>query len=351
MHHTMTLSEIALGSLGIVLVLAVIFDVLTTTLRLNGSGLFNVQITNRLWFLALQSRRIGTNHRILSMLGFSIVLFTMVLWLMLLWVGWVLIFSASDNAVINAQTGLPADMVGRIYFVGYCLVTLGLGDYHPIGESWRIATVLASANGFFFITLIAAYLLPLIAAVGAKRQFATYATSLGISPADIVTGAWNGKDFGALPQHLDALSPMLTSLAQQHLAYPVIHCFHDQERRAASAPSIAALGEALLLLRYGVAPEQRPDAVTLRVMEGAISTFLETLNAAFIEPDSDVPPLPALEALRQHHIPTVDDESFADACNTFEKQRRLLLAQVKRDGWSWGDITGHQPDYTLTNKR
>jgi hypothetical protein len=347
----MTLSEIALGSLGVALVLIVIFDVLTTTLRLNGSGILNVQITNRLWFLALQSRRITTDHRILSMLGFSIVLFTMVLWLILLWVGWVLIFSASDNAVIHSATNLPADMVGRIYFVGYCLVTLGLGDYHPIGEPWKIATVLASANGFFFITLIAAYLLPLIAAVGAKRQFATYATSLGSNPSDIVTGAWNGKDFGALPQHLDALSPMLTSLAQQHLAYPVIHCFHDQERRAASAPSIAALGEALLLLRYGVAPEQRPDAVTLRVMEGALSTFLETLNAAFIEPDTEVPPLPALETLRQYGIPTVDDASFEDACNTFEKQRRLLLAQVKRDGWSWGVVTGHQPDYSLTNKR
>jgi hypothetical protein len=144
---------------------------------------------------------------------------------------------------------------------------------------------------------------------------------------------------------------MLTSLAQQHLAYPVIHCFHDQTRQASSALSVAALGEALLLLRYGVVPEQRPDAVTLRVMEGALSTFLETLNAAFIEPDTEVPPLPDLEKLRQHGVPVVDDASFEDSCNTFEKQRRLLLAQVKRDGWSWGGITGHEPDYSLTNKR
>jgi hypothetical protein len=347
----MTFTEIALGMLGVVLVLSVVFDVLTTTLRLSGSGIFSVRLTNRLWFLALQSRRITTNHRLLSLLGFSIVLFSIVLWLILLWVGWVLIFSASDNAIINAQTNFPADFWSRVYFVGYSLVTLGLGDHRPEGALWQMATVLASANGFFFITLIAAYLLPLIAAVGAKRQFATYATSLGTTPSDIVIGAWNGKDFGALPQHLDTLSPMLTELAQQHLTYPVIHCFHDQVREAASAPTIAALGEALLLLRHGVAPEQRPDAVTLRVMQGAISTFLKTLNTAFIEPDKDVPPLPNLEPLRQHGIPTVDDESFRDACAALEKQRRLLLSQVKRDGWSWGVVTEHEPDFTLTNKR
>jgi hypothetical protein len=347
----MMIQEIILESIGIILVLAVILDVLITTLRLTGSGIFSVRLTNRLWYLTLRSRFISTNHRLLSLVGFGIVLFSIVLWLALLWLGWVLIFSVNEHAVVGASTNMSAGFWERVYFVGYNMTTLGLGDYRPDGTIWQIATVLTAANGFFFITLIAAYLLPLVSAVGAKRQFAIYASSLGNTPVEIVTGAWNGTDFGALSQHLDNLGPSLTSLAQQHLAYPVIHCFHDQSRTAASAPSIAALGETWLLLRYGVAPEQRPDAVTLRVLEGALFNFLETLNAAFIEPEKEAPPLPDLDTLRQHGIPMVDDATFEEACSTYEKQRRLLVAQVQRDGWSWGDVTGHDPDYALTKKR
>jgi hypothetical protein len=347
----MSLQEIVFGVVGIILVLAVIADVLTTTLRLNGSGFLSVSITNRLWYLVLQSRLISSNHSLLSLLGFSIVLLSILLWLVLLWLGWVLFFFAYDGAVINTQTGFPADFWSRAYFVGYTLTTLGPGDYRPEGTVWKVATVLASANGFFFITLIAAYLLPLIAAVGAKRQFAAYVTSLGTTPEEMVVRAWTGSGFGSLSQHLDEFSPLLTSLAQQHLSYPVIHCFHDQDRTTASAPGIAALSEALLLLRYGVAPEQRPDAVTLRVLEGTLVNFLNTLDSAFIEPDPHVPPIPDLDVLRRHGIPTVDNQTFEQACDGLEKRRCLLLAQVKRDGWSWSDVTGDASDLTMTHKR
>jgi hypothetical protein len=341
----MDLFEILVGLAGIALVLIVIIDVLITTLRLTGPGILSVPLANRLWYLLLRNRWLARNHYALSVFGFAIVLFSVLLWLGLLWLGWVLIFMSSETAVINAQTSLPADVWSRIYFVGYSLVTLGLGDYRPEGAVWKIATVLTAANGFFFITLIAAYLLPLISAVSAKRQFAAYITSLGHTPIEIVSSAWNGQNFGALDQHLDSLGPMFTSLAQQHLAYPIIHCMHDQSRPSASAPAIAALGETLLLLRYGVAAEHRPDAITLRVLEGALSNFLETLDAAFIEPDPQPPPLPNLEALRRHGIPTVDTADFQAIATELRKRRCLLLAQVKRDGWRWDNVVGQESDH------
>jgi hypothetical protein len=341
----MDLFEILAGIAGLALVLIVVIDVLITTLRLTGSGILSVPLANRLWYLLLRNRRLARSHQALSLFGFAIVLFSVLIWLGLLWLGWVLIFMSSETVVINSQTSLPADIWSRIYFVGYSLVTLGLGDYRPEGAVWKVATVLTAANGFFFITLIAAYLLPLISAVSAKRQFAAYITSLGHTPIEIVSSAWNGQSFGALDQHLDSLGPMFTSLAQQHLAYPVIHCMHDQSRPAASAPAIAALGEALLLLRYGVAPEQRPDAITLRVLEGALSNFLETLDSAFIEPASEPPPLPNLDALRQHGIPTVDTATFEHVGKELTRRRCLLFAQVKRDGWSWDDVVGHKSDH------
>jgi hypothetical protein len=129
----MTILHFLVGLIGVILVLTVVLDILLTTLRLNGSGIFSVRITNRLWFLVLYSRTITTNHRLLSLLGFSIVLFSMLLWLFLLWIGWVLIFSAHESAVISAQTQLPADFWSRVYFVGYSLVSAPAASSAPPG--------------------------------------------------------------------------------------------------------------------------------------------------------------------------------------------------------------------------
>ncbi len=72
---------------------------------------------------------------------------------------------------MTSDTNLPADLVGKIYFAGYTIFTLGNGDYQPLG-GWRIVTVIANATSLIIVTLSISYLIPLLSAVVEKRVLA-----------------------------------------------------------------------------------------------------------------------------------------------------------------------------------
>ncbi len=330
--------NLLLGIFGVIVVLLVVVDVLQTTLLLRGGGPFTSRLNNLLWEAALHVHRVRPMHRLLRYVGLAITIFTIFIWISLVWLGWVCIFATEPNAVLSAQDNQPASLSDRVYFVGYTLITLGLGDYKAGGPIWQVATVIASTNGFFLVTLIITYLLPIVSAVVHQRQIATYITGLGTSPAHILTCAWNGQRFSALSQHLTALTPDVLKLAQQHLAYPVLHYYHSQEHYSAIAPKIATLDEALTVLEYGLEPAQQLDATQVYPLRTAITHFLNTLEMAFITPDSDTPPLPDLMYVRDQGIQTVEAEVFQQRTTHLTRRRQLLLALVKHDGWAWEDV-------------
>jgi hypothetical protein len=327
--------RIALGLIGSVLILVVIYDVVWTTLRLTGGGPLTTQVTNTLWHLAV---RVTKSHRSLSVAGFCIVLFTVLLWIGLTWISWTLVLNWNEGAVVDAQTGEPANFWARLYFAGYTLITMGNGDYRPVGSVWQVLTAVASGNGFFLITLIITYLLPLVTEEIKRRQIASHIHALGPTPQDILLRAWNGSGFGLLPNHLVELTFPMMALAQGHLAYPVLHCFHSLQRETALAPSIAALDEALTLLEAS-AVEQRPDPVAVYPLREAIERFLSTLQKAHLEPKSQPPPLPSLDRLRDAGVPTTDDGELRRIVEKLSKRRRLLLGLVEQEGWRWEDVT------------
>ncbi|MBD2740419.1 ion channel [Coleofasciculus sp. FACHB-1120] len=331
--------QILLTCLGVALVVSIVVDVLWTTIAVGGGGgPITSRVSNCLWKLLLHRHRSSPSHQMLSVAGYSTIGISTLLWILATWAGWVLIFSTSDRSLISADTKQPADIWERIYFTGYTLVTLGLGDYQPQGKIWQLATATAAANGFFLITLSITYLLSVVSAGTQKRQLATYISSLGYTPTEIVTKAWNGKDFGMLSQHLVAIAPMLALYGQSHFAYPVLHYFHSTRRETAAEVNMAVLDEALTLLEFGIKPEHRPDSVALYPVRQTLSVFLETLTSAYIKPASDVPPLAVLDELRAYGIPTVSDEAFASEVSNLTKRRRLLLALVRNDGWSWKEV-------------
>lgn len=334
------LQQIFLSLLGLVIVGFTLCDLLLTTLTLDGGGPLVNNVSKWIWKAVMRYRRCASSHRLLAFAGLGILLCATFLWIGLVWTGWTLIFCAGDYAVVNADTGKPADVWTRVYFTGYTLVTLGLGDYKPQDGVWQVLTAIAAANGFFLVSLSITYLLPVISAATQKRQLAAYISSLGKTSDDIVLRAWNGKNFGLLEQHLVALTPMLLLQAQRHLTYPVLHYFHSPERYTALTLSIAVLDETLTLLKYGVKPAEQIDALTLYAARQAVTTFLETLNSlnsTFIEAAKDAPPIPSLDRLRAGGVPTVSDEAFQSVFGDLVR-RRLLLALVQNHGWDWDDV-------------
>ncbi|HEY9419962.1 MAG TPA: ion channel [Thermoanaerobaculia bacterium] len=327
-------ARIVLGIVGAVLILGVIYDVLWTTLRLAGAGPLTSWVTSHLWRLSLRFTR---SHPSLSIAGFRIVLLTVGLWIGLVWLGWVLVFGMDPGAVVDSQSGQPADFWARAYYAGYTLITLGNGDYKPAGALWQVLTPLAAANGFFLVTLVITYLLPLMTEALQRRQLAVHIATLGRTPQELLLRAWDGQGFGRLTDHLIGLTFPLMGLGEGHLAYPVLHCFHSSKRDTAMAPNIAVLDEVLTLLE-GVAPEQRPDPVAIYPLRGAIDRLLSTLTEAHLTPERVPPPSPNLETLRSVGIRTVDDETFRSSLEAAADRRRLLFGLVEKEGWHWDDV-------------
>ncbi|AFY55733.1 hypothetical protein Riv7116_3266 [Rivularia sp. PCC 7116] len=330
--------SILLIILGIAILTYTTFDVLVTTLTVGGGGPITSRISSGIWWLVLQIHRRKSNHRLLSITGLVLLCGIALAWYILTWVGWTLIFCAENSAVVNASSKIPADTWQRIYFVGYNISTLGMGDFQAQGTVWQMATAISSASGFFLVTLSIAYLLPIVSAASEKRAFAIYIASLGGTADEILVRAWNGHDFGDLSSHLSSLTPTLTQQGEKHLAYPILHYFHSVERVRSLPLSLVALDEALTLLQYGIPQKYQPEPAALGAVRRASAAFLKTLKSAYLEPSNYNPELPSLELLRNKGIPTVSDEEFWENTKIITKRRRFLLALTENDGWTWDSI-------------
>lgn len=323
--------------LGSTIIILTLHDVVLTTLLPGGSGFFSQRIASSFWRVALLVHQRNPSHRFLALTGVIILLMTVVSWALLLWIGWTFVLSATDVAVVTAATGAPVDLWTRLYFTGYTLITLGIGDIVPKGGLWQVLTIVASASGFFLATLAITYLLSVVSAVVQVRQAASYISSLGDTPYNILLNAWNGRDCSRLTDHQSTLIASISKVSQQHLAYPILYYFHSPQRIAALGANIAALDEALGLLTHGLRDVCEEDALALRPLQRILSDYLSTLQHAFIEPADEPPPTPSLEPLRDAGLLT-SDEAFEEALQRARLRRRLLKALVTQDGWEWRDV-------------
>lgn len=268
-------------------------------------------------------------------------LLAVLVWIIFLWVGWLLIFAASERAIIHAANQEPATIYERIYFVGFTLSTLGTGDFQPNGPFWQVMTAVASFTGLFLVTFAIAYLVPVVQAAAEKRALAVRIASLGQSAPDILLNTCapdsQGKiDCSALTPHLTSLTGDLALLEQRHLTYPVLHYLHSSKRPEGSALSVAALDEALTILAYGLHEDADGLAPgTAHPIRQVITEFLETLGGAHIARSENVPPPPSLAPLRDAGLPMSSQENFQKRLEALEGRRKLLLALVESDGWTW----------------
>lgn len=292
--------------------------------------------------------RAAPSHGLLTAAGTLIVLGTLLTWILMMWAGWTLIFASDHEAIVDLQTREPVDFVGRIYFAGYSITTLGTGDVVPVGN-WRVATILCATSGLVIITLAIAYFGPILSAVTAGRQLATYIDSMGRSPQELILNAWSGDSLRGIDSFLAHLAQMLHAHTQRHHAYPVIHYFHTGDPAAAVPLRLAALDEALAVMRHGLRPEAQPHPLALHLLEEAISRYLHTLGAVYIEPAAEAPPPPELTPLCAAGLPVVSGEVFTAAIARLELRRRLLKGLVEHDGWTWADVP--RPETVLRRDR
>ncbi len=335
--------------LGFALLAVTSSDVLLTTLTLKGGGFLTNRFSSWVWHWAIKLHKIKQNHGLLAGVGLLIIVGMAVSWFFLTWVSWSLVFCSFDNAILNSSNKEPASAWGRIYFTIYTITTLGRGDYLAGGLVWHLFTGLAAANGFFLVTLSIAFFFPVVSALTQQRTLAVYISSLGGTADEILTRAWNGSDFGNLDQHLISLASMIAEMGEKHLTYPILYYFHTKQRSRCLPLSIAAFDKAMTLLQYALPANCKPDPAALSPARRASAAFLNTLKSAYLEPSNHVPASTPLELLRDRDIPTVSDRAFIEATSNINHRRRLLMALIKNDGWTWDAIASSRTTNRATN--
>lgn len=320
-------------------VLAVLaFEVFVTTLTTRGSGPVTGLLARALWRRLRRLRRRERGPDLLAYAGGAIASLTLAGWIMALWVGWGLVFAGAPGAIIDAGTSAPADLAARVYFAGFNLVTLGIGDYRPVGAEWQLITVMASASGLVAITLAISYLLPVLSQAVSRQALAGQIGLLGRTPEQVARNAWTeGPDsFG---QRLSSLTPDLLRQGRQHLAYPILHYFHTGDPRLALPLRLAVLHEGLLLIVYGVQRDGGAPAAHRALLE-AIGLFLDSIEEDVLSRASDPPAPPNLAALAAAGAPVVSAATFRASLQDNDRARRLLCGFVEHDGWGWRDVLG-----------
>lgn len=315
---------------GFALIAVIFVDLVQTTLTVNGSGFLSRRLAAVVrWPLKLWYRR-SKSHHALAVAGPTVLLALFVVWFGLLWAAWTLVFAGGDASVLQSPSKQPADVGGLIYFVGFTIITLGVGDYAPDGALWQFLTVVASASGFFLVTMVITYAVPVVSAVVEKRQLASYIHAIGQSPRMMLERAWSGSDYSGLNSHLLTITQQIHRIEKQHLAYPVLHHFHSRDRGSSLPSAVAVLDETLSVLLVGLPTEQRPPDAVLLPARAAIDGLLDTLSEAFIRGDEPPPPPPELPDRLQPAQPEVEE-----AFPKLERRRRLLHSWLLDDGWCW----------------
>ncbi len=195
----------------------------------------------------------------------------MTVWLLLALVGWWLLFCSTEDAVVNATTKAPANDVERLYYAGYTLTTLGYGDFVPGSDTWRLAPPLAAANGFFLFTLTITYML-----------------------LQILRATHDNGKYTSLVQQLQPLQQAISRLGQQHLAYPILHYYHDPNRQKSLPVALAKLYQALVIAQIACPDIDHATRQQLKTGIVTLENFLATLDSAFIDPTPTLPELPSL---------------------------------------------------------
>lgn len=327
-----------LTAIGVVIVAIAVADLYSTTLTFGGSGFLSGRVTRPIWKLLLRIHRRADNHKLLSSGGPLLLLLLFFMWFCLSWLGWFLIFSGDEMAVVQATTKTPASWIERVYFVGYTLTTVGYGDFAPEAPAWRLASTLAGLNGFFLITMSVTYFLPVISAVVEKRQIATVIASFGKSPSSLVDNSFERGEFQSLAEQLQELTWRIAGIAEKHMAYPVLHYFHPEDKNASLPVALVRLDEALSVIQHAF-PELPHGNRHFRATQTVVDNFLNAIEGTMLARSTELPPLPQLDtiaALSQAQR-GVDDVVYGMRS---QQRRGRLLAYVREDGWGWKDVQG-----------
>ena len=201
-------------SLGILIYMAVVVDIIMTTLTVKGGGWMTGKSCRAVWKLFLKLSGNNGEATLLTHVGYLLLVGIVLLWVVLLNLSFILLLASDVDSVIDSTTKLPTDLGQKAYYSGFVLSTLGIGDYVASNDLWRIITILYSFTGLIFITMSITYFIPVLDAVIKKRKLGINLSSLGNSPQEIVLHAMDTDNYDYFKFQVLGLSDQLVEHSQ-----------------------------------------------------------------------------------------------------------------------------------------
>lgn len=310
---------------GVIILLLVIYDFFFTTLSGSGAGFISKHVCNFSdKVIKLAVKPIGRNGYKFN--GLFVNLMTLLVWILLVWLGLFLLYSWNPEAITNSN-GRVANVFERLYYTGYIISTLGIGNFKPTSGFFEIVTSCFAFFGFIFFTSSMTYFISVSSALVNKRSLAKSIYNLGENPEQIV-GQLLSFDSSYSYQQLLSLQEMIDKHSVNHKAYPVIHFYTETKPKNCLSINLARLDEALSILIHSKEGEKLREE--LKPVRSSVSSFLQNLDESF-----------------SNSMPTVKNpldpaklpyEEKAGKSEDQESRRRILEKLFKSEGFEWKDV-------------
>ncbi|MBV6627826.1 MAG: two pore domain potassium channel family protein [Rivularia sp. (in: Bacteria)] len=224
-------------TIGVILISICLIDLYLTVLYpRSGKSLLSMQISKLLWKIFCLTSRIvskAQQRSLLSYCGPTVLVVIAAFWVTLLMVGFAFIFLPALGTAIKASNGnTPTDFITALYYSGYCLTTLGMGDLVPQTGFYRFLTILEAALGFSIFTLTLTYFLSVYSSLTRRNTFALSLQHRSASKGnavEMVVRLGADGNFTGVRQEIEQIAQDLLQLFESHHSYPVLHYFRFQK--------------------------------------------------------------------------------------------------------------------------
>ena len=325
--------------LGLFLLGTVSYDFFYTTLSGSGAAFLSRSFSALAHKLQLALSSIF-GRRAFSLSGMLVNLIVLAMWVLLVWLGLFLVFSYNPEAIVDSS-GKIASAVERLYFTGYVLSTLGIGNFKPTTPFFELLTSLFSFFGFVFFTTSMTYLISVSSAVMHKRSLALAIGNLGKTPAEVVRSLIE-QDISFSYQQLSTFEQMISRHTVNHQAYPVLHYYNNPDVASSLSVNISVLDEAVSMLHYSSKKLLNKELQPLRNSLDQFLHHVEEKYGNIVDTDD----IPNVEWFNLDLPDGILQQELKKSPNLITR-RKVLGGLLQGEGFSWHNV---YPEHALSKK-
>ncbi len=348
--------------IGAAVILITSADVYLTVLYpRTGNSVISLRLSKGMWelFRALSRLPFVSSDRALSYCGPTLLVAITSFWVCLFTFGFSLLIWPTLGSGIQASQGkTPTDFATALYYSGFTLTTLGVGDLVPKTAFWRLVTVLEAAVGFSIFTATLTYLLSVYNALTRRNVFALSLYHRAGGRANTAEFLWRLKGYGKFEfasQEISTIARDLIFLLESHHDYPVLHYFRFPKPYYALARITFVSLDIVALIKTALHPQAYEaiinSSAVAELQSGGLYTLRELAGSFMKESMAQNASLSSKQEWRQwyfratkilevHGIKTVSD--VEEGANSYIRMRTEwnseIAAFAEYMGYSWNEI-------------